>query len=175
MHAIQKLIYIGLLCTQVFREGQLSLLAHHFSRAILKVTQSDRMTGIQQRNLGFGYSNTKVENGDNDGLELYNFGGPILVIVSVNILALFFSETSVGRRLSSSTNMLGQRGYSSIGCALVELFDKARYCCSECLKLLERMRSRVRLLHHPNLSGSSVELAAVTTESVHSTADDVET
>nr|GME14614.1 glutamate receptor 2.2-like [Ipomoea batatas] len=114
----------------VFREGPLSLLAHYFSRAIPKVTQSDRMAGIEQRNLGFGYSNAKVdETGNNDGLDPYNFGGPIIVIVSANILALFLSETSVGRRLSSSTKTLGQRGYSTIACALVELFDKATYCC----------------------------------------------
>nr|GMD26751.1 glutamate receptor 2.2-like [Ipomoea batatas] len=159
----------------VFREGPLSLLAHHFSSAILKVTQSDRMAGIEQRNLGFGGSNVKVdETGNNNGLEPYNFGGPIIVIVSANILALFLSETSVGRRLSSSTKTLGQKGYSTIACALVELFDKATYCCGECVHYLGRMRSRLGLLIHPNRSASSAELAVVTTENVHRIGDVVQ-
>nr|GMD24967.1 glutamate receptor 2.2-like [Ipomoea batatas] len=160
----------------VFREGPLSLLAHHFSRTILKVTKSDRMAGIEQRNLGFGYSNVKAdETGNNDGLDPYNFGGPILVIVSANILALFLSETSIGRRLSSSTKTLGQKGYSTITCALVELFDKATYCCGECVHSLERMRSRLGLLIHPNLGlVSSVELTVVRTENVHRTGDVVQ-
>ncbi|XP_047957108.1 glutamate receptor 2.8-like [Salvia hispanica] len=83
-----------------------SPLAAHFSRAILDVTQGSNMTEIEQTNFGPGYSSqdplsATISQGTSS-LTFYEFAGLFLVIGSVTVLALFCSETPIGRKLTTN-------------------------------------------------------------------------
>ncbi|KAL1541115.1 glutamate receptor 2.8-like [Salvia divinorum] len=83
-----------------------SSLAAHFSKAILDVTQGSNMTEIEQTNFGPGYSSqdplsATISQGTSS-LTFHEFAGLFLVIGSVTVLALFFSETPIGRKLSTN-------------------------------------------------------------------------
>ncbi|KAL3535321.1 hypothetical protein ACH5RR_003782 [Cinchona calisaya] len=81
-----------------------SPLVVHFSRAILAVTESANMTGIEQKNFGLKYSSDyQIDsiNHASPSLTAYNFGGLFIIIGSALIFALLCSETSVGRRLTA--------------------------------------------------------------------------
>lgn len=65
------------------------------------------MTAIEQKNLGPGYSSqdplsSTISQGTSS-LSFHEFAGLFLVVGSVTVLALFFSETPLGRKLSHKT------------------------------------------------------------------------
>ncbi|KAL6520663.1 hypothetical protein OROMI_032223 [Orobanche minor] len=84
-----------------------SPLVAHFSKAILDVTQGPKMTAIEQKNFGPGYSSqdplSSTISQETSSLSLYDFAGLFIVIGSVTIFSLFCSETAVGRKLSDKT------------------------------------------------------------------------
>lgn len=59
------------------------------------------MTRIEERNFGPGYSSQNQLDSINEqnSLTAYNFGGLFILIGSTMIFALFFSETSAGKKL----------------------------------------------------------------------------
>lgn len=89
-----------------------SPLVRVFSKAILNVTQGPTMNSIELRNLGPGYSSqdqlSSVISQGTSSLVLHQFGGLFLVTGSFLLLALFCSETSIGRKLTHTTQHLLQ-------------------------------------------------------------------
>ncbi|CAA0809693.1 Glutamate receptor 2.8 [Striga hermonthica] len=88
-----------------FRRG--SPLTAHFSKAILDVTQGSNMTAIVKKNFGPGYSSqdplsSTISQGTSS-LCFYDFAGLFIIIGTVNIFALFCSETAMGRKLTCQT------------------------------------------------------------------------
>ncbi|KAH6835375.1 hypothetical protein C2S53_003226 [Perilla frutescens var. hirtella] len=84
-----------------------SPLAAHFSKAILDVTQGPNMTAIEQANFGPGYSSqdplsSTISQGTSS-LSFHEFAGLFVIIGSVTVLALFCSETPIGRKLTHKT------------------------------------------------------------------------
>ncbi|XP_057787760.1 glutamate receptor 2.8-like [Salvia miltiorrhiza] len=84
-----------------------SSLAAHFSKAILDVTQGSNMTEIEQTNFGPGYSSqdplsSTISQGTSS-LTFHEFAGLFLVIGSVTLIALFCSETPIGRTFTTKT------------------------------------------------------------------------
>ncbi|CAA0809694.1 glutamate receptor 2.5 [Striga hermonthica] len=84
-----------------------SPLAAHFSKAILDVTQGPNMTAIEQKNFGPGYSSqdplSSTISQETSSLSLYDFAGLFIIVGSVTLLALFCSETAIGRKLTRQT------------------------------------------------------------------------
>ncbi|GER52075.1 glutamate receptor [Striga asiatica] len=84
-----------------------SPLAAHFSKAILDVTQGPNMTAIEQKNFGPGYSSqdplSPTISQETSSLSLYDFAGLFIIVGSVTLLALFCSETAIGRKLTRQT------------------------------------------------------------------------
>ncbi|KAG8372427.1 hypothetical protein BUALT_Bualt12G0065000 [Buddleja alternifolia] len=84
-----------------------SPLVSHFSKAILDVTQGPNMTTIEQTNFGPGYSSqdplsSRISQ-QTSSLTLYEFAGLFFIIGSITILALFCSETTIGRKVTDKT------------------------------------------------------------------------
>lgn len=87
-----------------------SPLTELFSKAILNVTQGPQMTAIEQRNFGPGYSSqdplsSPISQGTSS-LTLYQFAGLFLIVGSVTIFALLFSETPIERIFSKIISRL---------------------------------------------------------------------
>ncbi|KAG8372342.1 hypothetical protein BUALT_Bualt12G0056100 [Buddleja alternifolia] len=84
-----------------------SPLVSHFSKAILDVTQGPNMTAIEQKNFGPGYSSqdplSATISQQTSSLTLYEFAGLFLIIGSVTVIALFCSETTIGRKVTDKT------------------------------------------------------------------------
>ncbi|KAI3444120.1 hypothetical protein Pfo_000785 [Paulownia fortunei] len=89
-----------------------SPLAAHFSKAILDVTQGPNMTAIEQKKFGPGYSSqdplSSTISQQTSSLTLHDFAGLFLIIGSATILALFCSETAIGRKLTDKTGHVVQ-------------------------------------------------------------------
>ncbi|CAI9098701.1 OLC1v1035392C1 [Oldenlandia corymbosa var. corymbosa] len=87
-----------------------SPLVSYFSRAILTVTQSSVMAGIEQKNFGPGYpTDLDSINQENPSLTAYNFGGLFIIVISATMLAVFFSKTSVGQNITSTVSNSGHK------------------------------------------------------------------
>ncbi|KAH6754905.1 hypothetical protein C2S52_023670 [Perilla frutescens var. hirtella] len=84
-----------------------SPLVRYFSKAILNVTQGPTMTYIECKNLGPGYSSqdplSSVFSQGTSSLALHQFAGLFLLTGSFLLLALFCSQTSIGPKLTRTT------------------------------------------------------------------------
>ncbi|KAL2502159.1 Glutamate receptor 2.2 [Forsythia ovata] len=89
-----------------------------FSKAILAVTQGPNMTSFEQKHFGPGYSSqdplSSTISQRTSSLTFYDFGGLFIIVVSVTTFALFFSETSVGRKFTSLTAQYCQKCFCFI-------------------------------------------------------------
>lgn len=93
-----------------------SPLVVHFSRAILAVKEGPNMTRIEEKNFGPGYSSENQLDSINEqnSLTAYNFGGLFIIIGSAMIFALFFSETSVGKKFIVMAIDVSHKCFSSL-------------------------------------------------------------
>ncbi|KAL2480995.1 Glutamate receptor 2.1 [Abeliophyllum distichum] len=99
-----------------------SPLTAYFSKAILAVTQGPNMTSFEQKHFGPGYSSqdplSSTISQKTSSLTSYDFGGLFIIVGSVTLFALFFSETSVGRKFTSLIAQYCQKFFGFISSKL---------------------------------------------------------
>ncbi|XP_051150538.1 glutamate receptor 2.7-like [Andrographis paniculata] len=82
-----------------------SRLIQHFSKAILNVTQSSRMTSLEQKNFGPGYSTQDPFSPEisqqTSSLTPFDFAGLFMIVGSVTFFALLCSKTAIGKNLTN--------------------------------------------------------------------------
>ncbi|XP_019160339.1 PREDICTED: glutamate receptor 2.2-like [Ipomoea nil] len=134
-----------------FAFQQNSTLVPFFSRAILKVTQSENMTSIENKNFGTGNSISEplsFISDDKPSLTAYNFGGLFIIIASATIFALFCSETPWGRRMVIFSSQFSQKTLDVVVTVSESFFAAAKRCNKKCSSLVKIKRNRPMSVHH---------------------------
>ncbi|KAG8372428.1 hypothetical protein BUALT_Bualt12G0065100 [Buddleja alternifolia] len=122
-----------------------SPLVSHFSKAILDVTQGPNMTTIEQKNFGPGYStldplSSRISQ-QTSSLTLYEFARLFFIIGSITIIALFCSETTIGRKVTHKTAYFIHKYFyfktsknNSVGCTASVDGDSVQYGVEEIMQ-----------------------------------------
>nr|GMD24969.1 glutamate receptor 2.2-like [Ipomoea batatas] len=133
-----------------FAFQQNSTLVPFFSRAILKVTQSENMTCIENKNFGTGNSISEplsFISDDKPSLTAYNFGGLFIIIASATIFALFCSETPWGRRMVIFSSQFSHKTLDAVITMSESFSAAAKRCNKKCSSLLKIKRNRPSVHH----------------------------
>nr|GMD26753.1 glutamate receptor 2.2-like [Ipomoea batatas] len=133
-----------------FAFQQNSTLVPFFSRAILKVTQSENMTCIENKNFGTGNSISEplsFISDDKPSLTAYNFGGLFIIIASATIFALFCSETPWGRRMVIFSSQFSHKTLDAVITMSESFSSAAKRCNKKCLSLMKIIRNRPSVHH----------------------------